>query len=73
LPLFHDDQTVGVRERQVLIAEACEQTSHLRNPRGVERLDAEVRERIEKGEKLGGSMPVVPAKKPSMSFGDNQG
>jgi hypothetical protein len=64
---------VSVCEREILVAKRCQQIPHFRKFRRIERLNAEIWEGIEKGEKLGGPMPVVPAKEPAVSFGDNQG
>jgi hypothetical protein len=70
--LLHNDKTVSIGERQILVAKRGEQIPRLCKLRGVERLDAEVWEGIEKSEKLSGPISIEAAKKPAVPFSDNQ-
>src|SRR5580700_11981368 len=57
----HHSQTMRVGEREILIAELCEHPAGLPQALGVERLDRQRGQRIEKREELRCAIAVVPS------------
>lgn len=64
---------MSIGEREILVTKRCKQIPHLCEFRGIERLNAQIGEGIEKDEKLGPAVSVVATEKPSVSFSDDQG
>jgi hypothetical protein len=70
--IFHDGEAVGIRQSKILIGKLREDQPRTRQATPVELLDRQRGQRTDKGQKLRGSHPVIPAQEPTVALGHYQ-